>query len=221
MADKKPKKKLMVTPVGVAIFPKLTAPDHKYAKNGVGKYKTRLQLDPSNPEDAKFIEEGKAWFAEQKEAWLADNKKFAKTNKPKAEAFRDEVDEEGEPTGKVFIMAAMNESYVDVKTKKTVKLSPDIRDSMGKPCQPAQIWGGSKMRLALQLGFYTQGNEYTESWRLLGVQITELVKGAAGGAMFGAFGGGYTADDEDDEPENDGGKPENDGGEKPDGDEDF
>lgn len=199
MADKKSKKKLMVTPVGVALYPKLTAPDRKFAKNGVGKYKVRLLLDPTDPAVQKFQEEAQAWFDEQREAWLVENKKYSKTAKPKALAFRPEVDEEGEETGKVFLMAAMNESFKDEKTGKTVVLKPDIRDAKGVPAKPKQIWGGSKMRLALQLGFSAQGAEFTESWRLIGVQIIELVKGANGGDMFGAFGGGYSADDDEEE----------------------
>lgn len=201
MADTKQKKKLMVTPVGVALYPKLTAPDRKFSNNGIGKYKVRLLLDPVDPVVQKFIEDGKAWFEEQRTEWLETNKKYAKTAKPKAEGFRDQIDEEGETTGKVFISCSMNESFKDTKTNKTVIMKPDIRDSLGRVCKPAQIWGGSKMRLALQLGFYTQGAEYTESWRLLGVQIIELVKGQAGGDMFGAFGGGYSSADDEDEAE--------------------
>lgn len=200
MSNKKNPKKKMVTPVGVALFPHLLAPDKKFAKGGVGKYKTRLAFDPNSEEFKKFRADAQAWFDEQKANWLASEagKKFSKTNKPKAEGFREEIDSEGEPTGRIFISASMNEFYDDEKTKKRVYLSPDIRDSRGLPAKPKAIWGGSELRLAVQLGFHTQGAEYTESFRLLGVQIVKLVKGQNAGDMFGAFGGGYDASEDDD-----------------------
>lgn len=195
MSKKKTKAPTLYTPVGTASYPKLTKPD-RYEGKGDPKYKVKLILEP-NAATEKFKAQAEAYFEEQLEKYLAENPKFKKTHQVKYPALRDQVDDEGELTGNYEVNASMNAQFEDKETGKIVKMRPEIRDSKNKLCRPASIWGGSKLRLAIRPFFHAKGAEITYSWRLIAVQIIELVQGGSG-ADFGEAEGGWTADDEDD-----------------------
>lgn len=203
----KPKLEKFVTPVGVAVYPHLVRPDTKFDSDGVYTAQVAIEADDA----AKLIEQ----LENARDTFAAE---FKKENKAKfakatiAAVYEDEIDDEGELTGRVLIRAKQKaiirgrdgEEYV-----KTVKLF----DAQNNRITPSSVWGGSRLILAgVLIPYYMASTkEVGVSLRLGAAQILELVEGDGGNAESFGFGEqeGYTAPD--DTAADDAGGDDNDG----------
>lgn len=199
-----------VTPVGVAVYPHLVRPDTKFDSDGV--YTVQLAIEAKEAVGIiDQLQNARDKFA----AEFADEspKNKAKIAKARiADVFDDEVDDEGELTGRVLIRAKQKaiirgrdgEEYV-----KTVKLF----DAQNNRITPSSVWGGSRLILAgVLIPYYMASTkEVGVSLRLGAAQILELVEGDGGNAESFGFGEqeGYTAPD--DTTADDAGGDDNDG----------
>lgn len=192
------------TPRGVAVFPSLNVPDTKFKPEG--EYATRLAFDPNDADVQKMVAElerrlDAAWdehLASLKDD--AERKKFVKMYS-KAPVFTQEVDKEGDETGRILINFKMKASGVNKTTKKQWTQKPTILDARGKKMEnPPDIYGGSVLRVGFETTFgpVPSSKLFYLSCRLLAVKVIELV--TKGGYSADALGlgdeeEGYEADE--------------------------
>lgn len=201
----------IVTPKGVAIYPKLTAPDEfKGEKN----YKTGLLLDPSDAGVPEFIakvqeaaqESFDEWEAEaKKEMASATGAKKAKLKKAMEEMelhtpLAPEYDDEGEETGNFILNVKMKAEGVTQAGKAWDRRCP-LFDSRGNDVTKTtpMLWGGSVLKLQVTLVPFamTGTSRAGVSGRLEAVQIVTLAAGGADGSAFGVEEDGYVAEEDD------------------------
>lgn len=209
----KAKLEKFTSPEGVAVYPHLVRPDTKFDSNGV--YTVQLAID--GPKANGFI----AQLESARDAFAAEFKtdnaaKFKKASI--ADVYEDELDEEGEETGRVLIRAKQKAIIKGRDGKEYVK-TVKLFDAARQPIAPDSLWGGSRLILAGELVPYymASSKEIGVSLRLRAVQVLELVEGDGGNAEsfgFGEVEDGYVAERQADV--------ENAGGDDNDGDgEDF
>lgn len=182
----------IITPKGVAIYPKLNTPDTKFDAAGV--YDTKLAFDGDDAEVQAFIakaEELRDRFFDATVAQLTADKKAGKAKLlTKVPFLKPEMDDEsGDETGRLILRAKMKASGVSKKTGKPWTMKPRYFSASGKPLQnPPRIGGGSELKLAVILEPYLKSDNNTVgvSARLEAVQIITLVSG--GGRSFSSFG---------------------------------
>lgn len=206
MAEKRP---TYNTPVGVFDrFPKIASPDFKFKTEG--EFTLKLILPTDNPIAMKM--RGLAdKIAKEKlesavaEAKPADKKKLAIKNSP----YADEVDEEGNETGRTVFKFTMKHSGVSKKTGKPWKMWPRLFDAQNKAIPrdnnadyDLKVWGGSEGCIRFEtIPYATVVSGAGCKFSLVAVQITKLVEGGGGddGADYG-FGkqdGGFESTDSD------------------------
>lgn len=195
----KPKNPLVFTPVGIAVYPRLTGDEADTKFDSAGVWHTKMAYQPEELEE--FIEKLNAQRDEFFEQILEENKrKYAKYQK--VEVFEEELDDDGEPTGRLIIKAKMRH-HVVTKQGKEWWQTPRIFDSSAPPKELDQetlrLWGGSKIRLQCEAVPYAMDSSKTVgiSLRLRAVQVVELVSGGGGESPFDGFEGGFTADTEE------------------------
>lgn len=197
MADKKkPTYTTFVTPVGVAIYPRLNAPDEYKGKK---TYKTQLKLpadavvkvkgeevvlkDLIDEQIEQHYEATKAdletKIAEEKGEKKAKAKKALETltkEYPYAAAF----DDDGEETGDLVFKFKKNAEYKDAKGKM-VQSKLTLIDAKKNPVNPA-VWGGSEIKVSSEIfPYYSNATDTVGvSLRMRGVQIITLVQGSGG-----------------------------------------
>ncbi len=200
MADAKKKPTIVGkgnSPEGIAVFPALTTPDTKFAKNGIGVYKTGLKL----PADHPFVEKVREMHeAACKAARKELEEKNADLPKPKQvnlakvidsdPPMKDDVDTEGNPTGNVIINFKANAGYIDKKTEQVKPLRMPLFDAKGKPVKGIDVWGGSRIAVNYEaLPYYVASSKSVGvSLRLNAVQVIELRNGQAKDAAAFGFG---------------------------------
>lgn len=186
---------ILNTPKGVAVWPSLNSPDTKFKEEG--EYTCRLAFDPNLPEVQKLVARLEEVRDEQFEEFKAEkpaHKKFSA-----APVFTDELDKEGEETGRITINFKMRASGISKQTKKPWARKPQIFDSKGKEVKnPPNISGGSILRVACELGgFGVQSSKlFYVTIKLVGVKLIELVTyggQSADSLGFGDDEGGYEA----------------------------
>lgn len=192
MADKQ-KRLRLITPKGVAVFPRLNEPDTKYVAEGV--YTVRLRVDPEAPGVQDFIgklEELRDEVYEQKAEELRERGKPGLIKKlTKREVYLVEEDDEGNETGFITFSSRMKASGTSKKTGKPWTRKPDYFDAQKNTLKdPPSIWGGSELRLAVEpFGyFHEKDKEAGVSLRLDAVQIIKLVTGGSRDADAYGFG---------------------------------
>lgn len=208
------------TPPCVAIWPKLTKPDSY--KNGPLNFNTKLRLAADHP----FVEElrvhAERCFADQKAILVADgNKKAAKELTNVGYPYSTELDEEGNETGFVKILAKRDavkyEGKGDAK-KEVGRVTIPIFDGAGVRVEGLDIWGGSEIRVSGWISsYYFPANKAAgAALRITAVQVLKLVSGGAldaAGYGFDSDGDALAApvkppvsdtDDSDGEPAGDG-----------------
>ncbi len=232
----KAKRMKIISPIGLAQYPKLNTPDTKFNSKGV--YECSLVLDP-NDEDAdwmlegkpvqgvqnflnlldscadKALEESKVEFKEAKSKATTKKARDAKFKVERREPYDVEIDEDGEETGLVIVKTRTNASYEKENadgTTTTVKTRPSLFDSRGKAFD-VDIWGGTKLRLQFSLSTYVMlaNDDAGASKRLNGAQIISLVSSGGGDAQsfgFGVVDGGYEAPEKTETVEDDTDNPE-------------
>lgn len=185
MADNRNKTK-MNSPKGVAIYPKLNAPDTKF--DAAGKFTTKLQLDGNDAEVQGFVAklEGirDAYF-EQVVADLIKDKKAALAKELGKDAvIKVERDQEtGDETGNLIFSASMKASGTR-KDGSSWTQKPDLFDGKGnKLTNPPAIWGGSELRLSVEVEpFVNQTSKKVAlSVRLKAAKIIKLRTGGGSG----------------------------------------
>jgi hypothetical protein len=199
MADK-PQYISLTTPVGIARYPHLNEADEfKGAKN----FKTDLILDPADDGVQKLLDT----ITEQAEAMLAKTKAEWKEKGGKSAAnakdlelhvpFGPEYDDEGDETGRIVLKAKKKAEY-EVKGKLRTSTLPIFDASKAKLTDCDPIWGGSRIRLSVELfPFASAANDIAGiSLRMKGVQLIELKTGTPATADdmgFDEVEDGYTA----------------------------
>jgi len=123
----------IVTPIGVAVYPRLNRPDTKFDAEGV--YKVTIRLDPSLPEVAAFVA--------KVEAFGNENSLGGKAN-----GIKDEANDEGEPTGMLLASFKVQASWPDGTSRK-----PTVVDAM-KQELTANVGCGSVIRISGEMSTY-------------------------------------------------------------------
>ena len=179
-------KKIYVTPVGIAAWPRLNDPDTKFKPEG--EFRVQLVLNPErNKDHAKFLSQLQETYEEAyKEACAAEKK-------PKLKrvplSIKPETDKDGNETGtgNVLVKFSMKHNITSKKTGESYAMRPTLQDSAGKTVSPmkCRVGGGSTIRVAFTLNpFYTAGLGAGLSLRLVGVQIIKLVELSDSGYKF-------------------------------------
>jgi len=159
-----------MTPVGVVNFPHLSKPDTKFSQPG--DYKVNLIL--TQGEAAEMIEHINAAFAEHVESQIKIQKKtdIQVANPP----YTDEIGDDGKPTGNVMF-------------RLKSKFAPSIVDSNAVPMENTDIWAGSELRAAYNIGPYVAPNGVGVSLWISAVQVVKYVTASSGGGTFGKIEG--------------------------------
>ena len=210
------------TPVGVAVYPHLLDYDeYQLKQNGVYQCNTKLLLDPSAPEVKKFVsdidslvdqafEAGKANLKKDWEKATGNAKakiKTAKEGLEKYAPYEDEVDEAGEPTGKLLFKMKTTVRGTDKKTGKDWNREIPIFDSsngkiVGEDRNKLKLWGGSKIAVSTQIYPFVQSGikKAGISLRISAVQVVEVAGAERSADQYG-FGTheGFIAESDDSE----------------------
>jgi hypothetical protein len=164
------------------MYPRLEAPDFKYKKD-FGEYSTKFRLSKNDAvKDIARISEG------LEEAYKTE---CAKQGKPKLKRsanlpYKDEENDQGEPTGNVIFSFKLPGGFKDKKTGEMIALKPALFNKDGSiPTDP--IWGGSTGMVCYELRpYYTDGLGFGMTLRLKAARIHKLVtKGQGGAEMYG------------------------------------
>lgn len=185
------------TPVGTAQFPYLTKPDTKFDPEG--SYKCNLLVDPKDPQVAAFLAQVKSILDKHLSEVIAENPK-AKRLVPSS-PIADELDDNGDETGKVVIKATAKAGGVRKDGSKWTRTIP-LFDSRGQKVQ-ANPGGGSVLRLAVTPNPFYNGAKVGLSLRLEAVQIIKLREFTGGSpeVSFGAVEGGFVAEADEVSPQ--------------------
>jgi hypothetical protein len=189
--DNKKFEKLPVhqSPKGVSIFPYLNNPDTKYKKEG--EYKVKLSMD--NADDLRAIVDAQMEIAEAEA--IVKAKEATKKTKKKVEAkaadlpYYDEVDEEGDETGKTVASFKSTASGVTAKGKPWKRSIP-LFDAKGRAMKK-DIFGGSVLIVAYSAKPWVNPKcEYGVKLQIEAAQVVELVS-TGGAAQRSASGFGF------------------------------
>lgn len=208
----------IITPRGVAIYPKLNAPSYTFHKEG--EYEVKLRIDPTvdaadavlNKKAVTFADLVSAIEAQQEEFLEAKRKELAGSkdgkNKAKAKTIEsvefgtEDVDDDGNPTGLRVVKLKMKASGVSSKDGKSWTRKPKLFDAKGRPLPESAppIWGGSVLKVAARAVPYYMPKENVVGTTLYmeAVQVLELVSGQGRTAEAYGFGAedGYETEDE-------------------------
>lgn len=167
MADKR-----LSTPVGTAVYPRLSNPDTKFDE--LGQYKADVSIPAA--EAAELVEQLSA-------IW----KNFVGKAPKKADnpMFMNEVDEAGEETGNVIFKLRVKNRMN--KKGELWDRKPKLFDAALKPTD-VNPWGGTKYAVSFDVREWEYGDKKGVSLQPVGVQIIELVTGEGGGADASSMG---------------------------------
>ena len=204
----------LTTPRGVFVYPHLTEPDTKFVKPD-GEYHTKFALPADEKSSTAFINQLDRLLEEYIEE-NPDSLTKAKLKKAgRADIYEEEVDDEGDETGRVIFKFKLKAKVV-TKTKSWDQ-RPRLFDSQAQPLTGSpSIWTGSEGKVNVEVfPYYMETTkQFGLSLRCKGAQILKMVEGTGGpdaAAMgFGAEDDGYVAtaeaqeegfspEDEDDE----------------------
>lgn len=195
MSDKK-KLETVVTPAGIAKYPRLNSPDTKF--NPEGDYKITLVLNKKEkgvPEFLKKLESLHAQALRDAQAAAKKGKKVKAAESP----IKAHVDDDGnEVAGSVEISAKMKASGKrEDGTEWTQR--PAIFDAFRKPAT-VKVGAGSKVKVSVELNPYNSPSLGAGlSLRLKAVQVIDLVEfsgeKSAAGYGFEEEEGGFSAED--------------------------
>lgn len=179
--------KVITTPKGKAVWPRIDTPDTKFDEDGV--YSCKLHVSEG---DFKAFE---AVVKPQLEA--AYNAECSRQGKDKirmAASSPLRINDEGD-----YEIYAKQKARVHTKSKGTLEFSITAVDSQGKKITTPKIGSGSTLKMAVEVNTWfvpSQGFGYT--LRLRAVQVLDLIEYGSGGDSFG-FGAeedGYVGDGE-------------------------
>lgn len=188
----KQKNPRFTTPKGVAVYPRLNEPDTKFDADGTFNCKLAFEPDAEGVQELK--EKLEAIRDEEFKAFISENPK--KKNFKVADVFTEELDEEGDPTGRIILNMKMKHKVTSKKNQKTYTFWPKIFDGMNQELKnPPQIGGGSILRGSFEVfgAPVDSSKTFHLSIRMLGVKIISLVTGGASASGLG-FGDDDDAD---------------------------
>lgn len=184
-------RKLLVTPKGVAVYPRLAGkPDTKFDDAGVWKTSFVALDDAEGAALKATIDEAikkSILAAKEEQAKETDAKKRKKVA---VDTTPYSVDAD---TDKITFNFKMKASGVSKKTKEPWTMQPALFDAAGKPLTGNQrIGGGSIIRVSYELNPYTRPSTEQKATvlagaqlRLAAVQIIELVEFGGNASYFG------------------------------------
>ena len=157
-------KERFTTAKGVAYYPHISKPDQNY-----GGYKVNLCLSKEDAEPTIAVIKNVLTQGIQMDKAL---KKSITKQAPLP--FKDEVGEDGVPTGNIIFKLKSGEDY-----------KPAVFDSKNKAMINHNIWGGSIIKVGGTADYYNTNIGAGVTLRLNAVQIIEYVQGADGADRFG------------------------------------
>lgn len=175
MTQKKQKRERFVAPRGVAVWPRLNTPDTKYKPEG--EFSVKLAYDANDPEAKALAQKLEQLRDAAFEKFVSENPKKKKTAKV-APVFREELDDEGDETGRILFVFKMRHKVKAQATGKTYTLTPTIMNAKRVILErPPQIGGGSEMKISFEVSpaFVESSKEFHLSLRLVAVQLLKLV----------------------------------------------
>lgn len=196
MAATKRKKVLVVTPIGLAVWPHLHSPDTKFDKDGV--YRVQVAYAAESDEATKLVGQITAWvekaIADENKRLVEDGKKakapsaFKRADLP----YKMELNDEGEETGRMlfnFKLKAKGTTREGTVFERRVALY--LKNGSPLP-KDAKLGGGSKIQVSYEPNpFFTGGLGAGVSLRMEAVMVHELVEWA----QRDASGYGFDVDD--------------------------
>jgi hypothetical protein len=196
MAATKRKKVLVVTPIGVAVWPHLHSPDTKFDKDGV--YRVQLAYPAESAEAKQLVKQIDGWvmkaIEEENKALVEGGKKakapasFKRADLP----YKMETNDEGEETGRMlfnFKQKAKGKTREGEVFERRVALY--LKGGAPLP-KDKKIGGGSQLQVSYEPNpFFTGGLGAGVSLRMEAVMVHELVEWA----QRDASGYGFDVDD--------------------------
>jgi hypothetical protein len=158
----------IISPKGLASYPKLNEPDTKFKPEG--EYSVNLLVSPeeSNEFTAKVKEIVKNYYKEQ--CSLLKKKELKLAELP----IKKDIDKEGNDTGKIRIKFALAAKVKSRKSGKEWEQRPALFDSKNKPIDE-RVGGGSTIRVAADVfPWYTPALGVGCSLRCRAVQVLDL-----------------------------------------------
>ena len=179
--------KVITTPKGKAVWPRIDTPDTKFDEDGV--YSCKLHVSEG---DFKAFE---AVVKPQLDA--AYNAECSRQGKDKirmAASSPLRINDDGD-----YEIYAKQKAKVHTKSKGTLEFTIAAVDSQGKKIEMPKIGSGSTLKMAVEVNTWfvpSQGFGYT--LRLRAVQVLDLVEYGGGSSSFGfgAEADGYVGDGE-------------------------
>lgn len=189
------KRERHLTPAGIAIYPRLSAPDKKYKKE-YGEYSVKLKLKAEEAEPIiKIINEATEKAYKVECAAQGKTKVKRSVNLP----FKAEVDDQEKETGNVIFMFKLPGGGKAKATGVEYTLKPQIFDKYGKELKE-DVWGGSTIRVSFEMRpYFTDGLGFGMTLRIAAVQVLALVSRGAGTADSY----GFAVEESEDMPEGD------------------
>ena len=163
----------LVTPKGIALYPRINKPDTKFNKDGV--FSLKLKVSEKDPETVKFLAKLKEI---EKDAYPKECEKQKKKNLKRGESpIKVEKDDNDEPTGNLIISTKQN-AKIKAADGSTIDMRVAVFDAKQQPIPPSiKVGGGSVCRAAIEVApYYTATAGFGLTLRLKAVQVIELVE---------------------------------------------
>ncbi len=177
----------MVTPRGVAVWPRITGqPDTKFDDAGV--WKITLRLKKGQAATDAFVEALEQRHTAAVAQAQKENPKAGKKLKIADQPWKDDIDEQGNETGDVLVNFKSKASGV-TKEGKAWSRKPLVVDAKGTElASTISVGGGSEVRVAFEImPFYAPAVGAGISLRMTGVQVLSLVVGGKADAKSLGF----------------------------------
>jgi len=175
----------IVTKPGYAVWPKLNKPD-QYNEQSRPEYNLKLALQGEDAEYLiKEIDKALGEAPTELATWRKKNFKPQHLKKKAPLPYENEVDDEGQETGRMLFKFKTPAFIKNWKTGEEVPNKPDLFDSKLRPITD-EIWGGSKVKVSAQLRPYcVPAIGLGIQLRIKGVQVLELVGPASSNSSEG------------------------------------
>ena len=163
------------TPVGTAKYPYLLKPDTKFDERGT--YKVDLIVTPAEASTIKAVATKLASAFKKEDLESNPSRKKWGLHLP----LLDDVDQDNESTGK---KVARFKQAATIRTRdgREIQKSILLFDSQGNRISDVNPYSGTRMSVAYTMSAYANptGKTYGVTFRLVAVQIIELVQGGTG-----------------------------------------